>query len=412
MPIPLDIIHEHAHEAAFLWRLRELASTRPNYDLAGIAELDARLEAHLDGLRLAREHGWAQAAALMAEVPSADGLFPAAVLAVESGDPAWLEAIYGAVIGDPPLEAGLISALGWVDGERAAAVTAPLLVAASATMRRIAISALAAHGRNPGAALTAACTQEDGPLRARALRAAGELGRIDLVEICRRAARDADQPCRAAAAQSLALLAGEGLGVLRELADLPGPWQEGALQIAARRIDHAGVVDWINADAERPERSRRAVRLAGMLGDPVAMPWLFAQMRVPSLARVAGASFTLITGLDLAAARMSGTAPEDVVAGPDDDPADPDVDLDPDEHLPWPHAERIEAWWAGHAGAFAVGARHLLGKPIAAAALADVLRTGAQPQRAAAALELSLLEPGRPLFDVRAPALRQLRALG
>jgi hypothetical protein len=41
--------------------------------------------------------------------------------------------------------------------------------------------------------------------------------------------------------------------------------------------------------------------------------------------------------------------------------------------------------------------------------MAQVLRTGSQQQRAAAALELALLHPGAPLLDVTAPAHRQIR---
>ena len=45
-------------------------------------------------------------------------------------------------------------------------------------------------------------------------------------------------------------------------------------------------------------------------------------------------------------------------------------------------------------------------------ALRDVLRHSMQRQRAAAALELVLLEPGRPLFEVRARGDRQRAVLG
>ena len=37
----------------------------------------------------------------------------------------------------------------------------------------------------------------------------------------------------------------------------------------------------------------------------------------------------------------------------------------------------------------------------------EVLKTGRQRQRAAAALELAILQPGKPLFNVRAPGFRQ-----
>ena len=39
--------------------------------------------------------------------------------------------------------------------------------------------------------------------------------------------------------------------------------------------------------------------------------------------------------------------------------------------------------------------------------LRDVLKNGYQRQRAAAALELAIREPGKPLYEVRAPGFRQ-----
>jgi hypothetical protein len=44
--------------------------------------------------------------------------------------------------------------------------------------------------------------------------------------------------------------------------------------------------------------------------------------------------------------------------------------------------------------------------------LGQVLRDGYQRQRAAAALELAIRNPGQPLFEVRAPGSRQQRILG
>jgi hypothetical protein len=46
-----------------------------------------------------------------------------------------------------------------------------------------------------------------------------------------------------------------------------------------------------------------------------------------------------------------------------------------------------------------------------AANLWQVLQTGYQRQRAAAAIELTILQPGQALFEVRAPGFRQQRIL-
>jgi hypothetical protein len=52
------IVEQHAEEAAFLWLLRDAAVGAPHYDLKDLARLDERVEAHLDGLRIAGVEGW------------------------------------------------------------------------------------------------------------------------------------------------------------------------------------------------------------------------------------------------------------------------------------------------------------------------------------------------------------------
>lgn len=51
------IVDQHAEEAAFLALLRDYAVRAPHYDLEELAELDQRIEAHLDGLAIAGQAG-------------------------------------------------------------------------------------------------------------------------------------------------------------------------------------------------------------------------------------------------------------------------------------------------------------------------------------------------------------------
>jgi len=88
------------------------------------------------------------------------------------------------------------------------------------------------------------------------------------------------------------------------------------------------------------------------------------------------------------------------------------VEMDADENLPWPDPNLIQKWWLSNRGAFQPGTRHLLGKPITIDWCKQVLRIGRQRQRAAAALELAMRQPGNPLFEVRAPGFRQKQVLG
>ena len=110
----------------------------------------------------------------------------------------------------------------------------------------------------------------------------------------------------------------------------------------------------------------------------------------------------MITGLAMGERPFEGPWPEGFVAGPTEDPADENVAMDPDENLPWPNRHAVEAWWVKHRGRFVPGTRYLLGRPMTETWLKEVLRHGYQRQRAATALELAILHPGQPLFEVRA----------
>jgi uncharacterized protein (TIGR02270 family) len=150
---------------------------------------------------------------------------------------------------------------------------------------------------------------------------------------------------------------------------------------------------------------------SGRVGDPAYAPWLLSQMAQPAHARLASDSFALITGADLHARPLEGHAPAEFDAGPTDDPDDPEVEMDQDADLSWPDAQGVAEWWAEHRSRLVAGTRLLLGEPVTRKHLLVVLSSGTQRQRALAAGALGLLEPGRPLFDVRAPAPRQQAAL-
>jgi uncharacterized protein (TIGR02270 family) len=151
---------------------------------------------------------------------------------------------------------------------------------------------------------------------------------------------------------------------------------------------------------------------AGKLGDPAFVPWLIDCMTLPELARPAGEAFRAITGADIATLDLEGEPPEGFEAGPTEDAEDENVELDPDENLAWPAPARVQAWRQSHKKDYPSGVRHMAGKPISLANCAQVLRHGRQRQRADAALQSALLQPGRPLFEVRARGSRQRQALG
>jgi len=78
-PVLPEILRQHAEQAAFLWTVYDRAmlfpEENPEMDALRIARLLERLEAHLDGLRVAGAEGLRMAEGRFAEYPEAGELF-------------------------------------------------------------------------------------------------------------------------------------------------------------------------------------------------------------------------------------------------------------------------------------------------------------------------------------------------
>jgi uncharacterized protein (TIGR02270 family) len=408
-----NIVEQHAEEAAFLWLLRDDAVQAPHYSMKDLADLDERVEAHIDGLRIAGEAGWSFCADALAQEEPGE-VFAAAVLAFESGQDQRIKMVLEAAATDPELSRGLISALGWLRFDQVKDHIDQLLRSLAPELRRIGVAASAVHRQDPGSTLVNALNDEDTFLKARAIRAVGELGRIDLLPMLKKQLAAEDKDCQFWAGWSAVLLGDrdDALELLKAVAVSESPFRDRSLQVALRAMGSVGAQKWLKDQAQHPDLLRYAIIGAGVIGDPVYIPWLIEQMEMPDHARVAGEAFTMITGVDIAYEDLEGEWPEGFEAGPTESPEDEDVELDPDEDLPWPDPELIAEWWNKNKGSFQSGTRYLLGKPISPEHLQHVLRHGFQRQRASAAIELAMLEPGQPLFEIRAPGFRQQQVLG
>ena len=408
-----SIVEQHAEEAAFLWILRDAAVQAPHYSLKDLADIDERVEAHIDGLRVAGDAGWSICADALAQEEPWE-VFAAAILVFESGQDQRIKMVLDAAATDTELSRGLISALGWLRFDQVKEHIDQLLRSLTPELRRIGIAASAVHRQDPGSTLVDALNDEDTFLKARAIRAVGELGRIDLLSMLKNQLAAEDKDCQFWAGWSAVLLGdrGEALEFLKTFATSESPFRESALNLTLRVMDNTSAQNWLKEMFQQPDWLRYTVIGAGVAGDPVHIPWIIEHMEVPELSRVAGEAFTMITGVDLAYEDLEGEWPEGFEAGPTEEPEDEDVEMDPDEDLPWPEPKLIAEWWAKNKAAFRNGTRYLLGQPISPEHLQEALRKGFQRQRAAAALELAILQPGRPLFEVRAPGFRQKQILG
>lgn len=411
-PINSNVVSQHAEEVAMLWLMRRAAVCSQHYSLVDLAKLDGRVEADLDGLRIAGEDGWKICDEQLAA--NEDGeVFSAGVLVCESSNPALMAKVLLVVEKEPKLAGALISALGWPPFEQVQSHIQTLLQSNNPVHQLVGIGASAVHRRHPGQFLLQAARSQDVGLKARALKAAGEFQDRLMEREVTESLPNADAEVRFAAAWSGTLLGfSTAVPVLREIAESGSRHARAAASLAARRMDSAAAASWQKSLAGNPKHFRLAIIAAGAVGDPVLVPWLISLMGQLPLARLAGESFTMITGVDLAYRDLERKPPEDFNAGPTEDPKDENVEMDPDDNLPWPEPSLVQKWWDKNRGQFQTGTRFLLGKPMSVEWLKTVLRDGRQRQRAAAALELAIREPGKPLFNVAAPGFRQQQILG
>ena len=412
-PVIESILAEHADEASFLWLQRTSAVHAPNYSPQQFADLDERLAAHIDGLRVAGEEGWLHALALI-DNEGPEDFFVAAVLAIEAVDSRFDDLVERAREDLPEVVPGLISALGWVEPKHLGGRVKALLDDASPLRQKLGVAACALHRRDPGALLGELLASAPDSVRIRALRAAGELGRADLLPQAQSLLGEAKPELRFWAAWAAVLLGdrAQALDALAAFALKSGPRQPRAFQLALQAMEiapgHALLLD----GATLPGAQRLRIIGSGFIGDARYVPWLIEQMTQPATARIAAEAFVTITGVDFNLAQMEVPPPDGFEDGPTEDPDDDNVELPEDIALPWPDVDKIRAWWQKNGVRFTPGTRLFMGQPLLPDSCTGVLRQGFQRQRVAAALHLALLDARAPLFATSAPAWRQQRWLG
>ena len=412
-PVPV-VVQQHAEDAAMLRNTRSVLVSAPHVKLHQLRRLDDRLAAHLDGLAVAGEYG-SQLASAALDRPGRGEVFTATVRAIEDRDVLGLDRLLAIAEAVPESLAGVISAFGWVTGASLHGITKSLLDSPSALRRQVGLAACEMHQVDPGNSwIQTALQDKDAALRARALRSIARLGQVDKVSACIGAMADKDSRCAFEAARAAALLGNRGasLAALHAIATAPGPWRSAALQMLLKLQESDDAHATLETLAQESACVRLLIQGIGVAGDPHYVPWLIQHMPDLKLTRLAGESFSLITGLDLAYLDLERKPPEGVAIGPNDDPDDDNVAMDEDDSLPWPDVDKIAAWWQSNRQHFAPGTRYFMGEPPSTAHCLGVLRSGFQRQRVAAATYLCLLEPGKKLFNTAAPAWRQQQLLG
>ncbi|SCW75170.1 TIGR02270 family protein [Pseudomonas sp. NFACC05-1] len=411
--VPISsMIEQHAEEACFLILLHDHAVRAPHYDLDDLGKLDERIDAHLDGLRIA---GSTSLEILLTQLgPHSVGeMFACVLLAFETANAKVLSRLSEHLRSATETERGYLMALGWLDWERISPWIERMLASPEPLFHRLGLAACGMHRQNPGPILLTELSHADPSVLARAARTAGELRRRDLLPAIRAHRQHEDAATRFWANWATTQMGDQqALEALRSFAEQPGEFQYRALCVLLAWQEREPSIAWIRQWVQDPRDRRIGLQALGLLGDPVCVPWLIQQMSDLPYARVAGEAFSMITGADLALLDLELQALPNFDAGPNDNPEDPNVAMDPDENLPWPDSQAIERWWQANSGHFQEGTRYMLGLAHSEHSFQQALVRGQQRQRIAAACGLARFRPDVALFPTNAPAWRQKRLLG
>src|SRR5206468_11974807 len=188
------------------------------------------------------------------EEGAAGEVFAASGLAFDIANDEHIKIVVKAGTASAEKSRGLVSALGWLSYDKAEKFIRRFLEAEAPAVRRVGIAASAIHRQNPRRPLEQALSHADPPLRARALRAVGELGLVDLLPTVRKNLTHEDRNCRFWAAWSLALASSDkdATAQLQAVAESDSPYREKAVQIATRRLEPGDAKVWQRKLSQNP----------------------------------------------------------------------------------------------------------------------------------------------------------------
>lgn len=418
MPVNQTVLLRHAQDGGFLWTRRAVVLSSHRYTWPERTRFDNRIEGHIDGLSIAGEPGLACCLEQLEEFRDSGEVFASAAVALGAGEDRPLERLLGAIadLGDDLWRAALVAATGWQSFGAIGARLGRWVSSGDERLRYVGFAGLVIHRRLPADTVVQCLCAADPRLRARAARAAGEVGGRAAVGALEGLLSDAEPCVRLEAALSMARLGGGSPALRRALTELSerlGPGGERAAAALALRARGQATDLFEGWGSVAPTR-RLALVVASSAGDPRFIPDVLSWMSEPEFARPAGLVYSTLTGADLESENLDDGL-EELTPG-DDSEEDADLPPDRDASLPWPAAAEVVRHWTANRAAYGDGGRYLagqrfgeLGAALSAAGRATLLgivASGRCSDRALAAHILAAEAPDLPLIEVRAPATR------
>jgi uncharacterized protein (TIGR02270 family) len=411
-PILWDIYEEHLGEAAWLWGEWEQALDSALYAVGDVAiGPEERLLAHLDGLVLGGQRV-AQKLLLPALGNDDLGLVAAATWAlVQAEDADHQDAVVEALAAAPPPAQAAMGRALWLAPRADISRLLPLWNDGSPTLRAMIVDIFSP--REPlwvRERLDSAFRSGHPTLIAAALRAVRRTRDREFVEHVRFALQY-QQPeiLRESLVTGLSLQMKDTWAACRAAAGAPGDDCRLALGLLAISPDLKDR-DLVRGRAADAAVARHALWALGFCADVKAVDFLVQAMAKPEHARVAGESFTAITGVPLAGTlvKPGETVGPEVEEVKDDDP--PPV-VRSEDYLPEPRVEAVVKLWEKERARYHPVVRYVGGLPRNTEALRPTLTTAATWRRQVLATELALSLVNPPQVELRDWAKNQLGQL-
>ncbi|VEJ56336.1 TIGR02270 family protein [Pragia fontium] len=389
-----DIIEEHIDQASNLYLQWTYAIQRPDYTYEKITELKARLDANLVGMCIGNEASWQYCHEMIGE--GEEYIFPAVILAFKNDNIEWKKAVLKAVTSDNA--EAFIHALYWLNFNVVKPFLAQLVRDKRPFYQYIAVSTYRLLRQQLSEVDLKHLLSTNIPLlKTSVIRLLGELKCYLYSKDLFSYLSHQNSEYRFWAARSLAIMGyrSEVIPVLTYFID-DHNYRRKALQILLRICGQDKQYAFINSLIKK-SLFKEAILGIGIVGDTKYVPWLIDMMKQPELARLAGESFCSITGIELEFSELTVDDDPDYQADKDDDDEEEEEEEEEEldeyeEDLQVPSPQLVDAWWNKFSSHFTTGIRYLSGQPINADSLLDILQTGLQRQRIAAALELALLD--------------------
>lgn len=406
----LDVLEEYLHEAAFRWVQWERALVAPDLTLEETAEREERLLAHLEGLE--DEDALDTVVRPAFDSEEAPHISAAAHALLALGE---VEEVLVRLRGtEAPARAAILRALEVSEAPGLGARLLELLKLEDTALQAGVLEALAFRQEAPAEVLARFFRHDEQRAQVAALRGALPLPE-DAVRRHLPALLDSAHPGIRAAAMEAGLASGVRLAweACHTAVRSPGAHARESMVLLALGGDEAEaslLVDWL----ESAELRADALWALGFSGRVAALEACVKYLEVPEVAQLAGEALSAMTGLRLegAYALHPGERPEGAPVPPEEQESlDADLELRPEDDLPWPHVAAVRDWWTQARTRFVKGTRYLLGQPFSGPVLLEALESSPMRRRHVLARELAIRTRGQHVIPTHAFTRRQREAV-